>query len=472
MNKINYKSDFDFIAVLRGYDAEGNEVNIGFPEYDWKMKISSSGQCQAHNRKFVASYIGGKAKNCFNDNGRIHIVCQDHCLPVGELRAEMISYVPNEMYVDNEQYVVTTHSLDIELVDEEDTTNQDFQAVLQMPIVVVGNGGGADMTKYLLKTEAEKTYAKKTDIPTDVVSNATLKNYATTEQLKTKQDALTAGEGIALKNNVISCTLDTKLYKVVVDLPAKGEENKIYLVESNEKGAQNIYIEYAYINGSWEILGEYRASVNLEPYALKTDIPTKFSQLENDLGIVDEIYELPFSPQSSGTMSQSQLDAIKDHKAVAFTKGIVRYVGTHIVNDGTNCIIRGINPAENGHCGYFALVIKQDLTYTFNLYEPSVPESETYVLNFTIKDGVNTGAYDATEYANLRQAIEKGKLIIIGGAVTRVTADSQAMASDYVVIRYSTPRISEDNKSVTISFYELKFSATEYTSKAIHKTIG
>ena len=35
-----------------------------------------------------------------------------------------------------------------------------------------------------------------------------------------------------------------------------------------------------------------------------------------------------------------------------------------------------------------------------------------------------------------------------------------------------THRISEDNKSVTISFYELKFSATEYTSKAIHKTVG
>lgn len=65
-------------------------------------------------------------------------------------------------------------------------------------------------------------------------------------------------------------------------MPDTGEENKIYLVESNTQGEQNIYIEYAYINNAWEILGEYRASVNLEPYALKTEIPKKLSQLEND----------------------------------------------------------------------------------------------------------------------------------------------------------------------------------------------
>lgn len=93
---------------------------------------------------------------------------------------------------------------------------------------------------------------------------------------------LSAGEGIKIENNTISCTLDTTLYKVVVNLPDTGEENKIYLVESNTQGEQNIYIEYAYINNAWEILGEYRASVNLEPYALKTEIPKKLSQLEND----------------------------------------------------------------------------------------------------------------------------------------------------------------------------------------------
>lgn len=104
---------------------------------------------------------------------------------------------------------------------------------------------------------------------------------------------------------------------------------------------------------------------------------------------------------------------------------------------------------------------------------------ETYVLNFNVADGINTGSYSEDDYNALRAAIEAGKLIIVAGSATRVTADSQAMADDYVVIRYSTPRISDDNTSVTLSVYELKFGLlntgdTEYTysSKAIHKTIS
>lgn len=270
-----------------------------------------------------------------------------------------------------------------------------------------------DLSEYLKKTEANSLYQLKgnyalvRDIPTKVSQLTNDSRYITVSgipddyvkqnQLKTKQDVLTAGEGINITNNVIKCTLDTSLYKVVVSLPSVGEENKIYLVESKAKSISNVYIEYAYINGQWETLGEYRAEINLEPYALKSELPTKTSQLEND----------------SNFATKAEL-----------------------------------------------------------------PQAETYVLNFTIKDGVNTGAYDATEYANLRSAIENGKLIIIGGAVTRVTADSQAMAADYVVIRYSTPRISDDNKSVTISFYELKFGIIDsdgtykYQSKAIHKTIS
>lgn len=79
-----------------------------------------------------------------------------------------------------------------------------------------------------------------------------------------------------------SCTLDTKLYKIVTELPAVGEEHKIYLIESSVQGEQNIYTEYGYINGAWEELGQYRAKIDLEPYALKTEMSTKTSQLVND----------------------------------------------------------------------------------------------------------------------------------------------------------------------------------------------
>lgn len=263
-------------------------------------------------------------------------------------------------------------------------------------IIIEGGNGNVDLSGYVTKLDADKAYQPKgdyalnTNIPTKVSQLTNDSEFVNKEELATKQDTLTPGQGISIDNNVVSCTLDTKLYKIVTELPAVGEEHKIYLIESSVQGEQNIYTEYGYINGAWEELGQYRAKIDLEPYALKTEIPTKTSELVNDSNFA--------------------------------TKA-------------------------------------------------DIPPVETYVLNFTIQDGIDTGAYDATEYAKLRAAIEAGKLIIIGGAVTRVTADSQAMAADYVVIRYGTPRIGDDNNTVTWSVYELKFSATTYESKAIHKVI-
>lgn len=442
MKRINYKSDFDFIAKLTAKNANGESVEVGYPDYDFEL-IITSGATAIPLRSFVASVIGGVVKNCYNDNGLLHVVCNNHNLNVGQLAIEFKSYIPNRIYPDGIQTIVTTQAMDIELVSTDSNTDT-VETELQLPIHVMGEGGSPDLSKYLTKTYAEEVYAKTEDIPEKV---SELKNdagyitkddipsvelpdnlvtmdeltkyqpkgdYATTDQLNGKQDALTAGDGISIANNVISCTLDTSLYVVVSELPSVGVANKIYLIESNESGEQNIYTEYAYINDEWEKLGQYRAEINLSPYltkedaestyqpkgdyALKTDVPTKTSELTND----------------------SDFATLTD-----------------------------------------------------------IPDTETYVLNFTIQDGVNTGAYSKDEYDKLRAAIVAGKLIIIGGTVTRVTADSQAMAADYVVIRYSTPRISDDSKSVTISVYELKFGLlnsgdTDYTyaSKAIHRTIS
>ena len=90
-------------------------------------------------------------------------------------------------------------------------------------------------------------------------------------EVATKQDKLTAGEGIAISGNTISCTLDTSLYSVVTTLPTTGEANKIYLVEAKTSGDTNVYIEYAYVNSTWEKLGEHKAEMDLTPYLTKQD---------------------------------------------------------------------------------------------------------------------------------------------------------------------------------------------------------
>lgn len=282
-----------------------------------------------------------------------------------------------------------------------------------------------DLSEYLKKTEANSiyqvkgNYALKSDIPTipkvptkvgELINDTgyiTIRDiptdHVTEEQLRTKQDILTAGQGIKIENNIVSSTLDLTLIRLVTELPIENIElNKIYMVPSSVGGSSNVYTEWVYVkpddeSGYWEKLGEYKVEIDLTPYALKESIPTKTSQLTNDSNFITT---------------------------------------------------------------------------------EDIPDSETYVLNFNVQDGVNTGSYTKENYDALRAAIDAGKLIIVAGTVTRVTADSQAKAADYVVIRYSTPRISDDNSSVTISFYELKFGILDsdgtykYQSKAIHKTIS
>lgn len=148
------------------------------------------------------------------------------------------------------------------------------------------------------------------------------------QDISGKQDKLTPGEGISIIEGVISCTHDKTLYKIVTELPDEGEEHKIYLIVSDEQDEYNVYDEYAYVNGAWEQLGKYKATIDLTPYAKKEDIPNDYlsyneqsltdeqkAQVKTNLGIVDTaskeemlvmkayIYDL------SGNLTQAQVES-------------------------------------------------------------------------------------------------------------------------------------------------------------------
>lgn len=72
----------------------------------------------------------------------------------------------------------------------------------------------------------------------------------------------------------------TKLKKeVVTSLPTTGKDDVIYLIK-NKSDTNNVYTEYLWIGGKWEIIGDTK--IDLSGYATKEEIPTKVSQLEND----------------------------------------------------------------------------------------------------------------------------------------------------------------------------------------------
>ena len=107
-----------------------------------------------------------------------------------------------------------------------------------------------------------------------------------------------AADGTAVKatadasGNVITTTYATKSevsaipkfkIEVVQSLPATGDAATIYLVVTGDE-SQNLYTEYIYVNNAWEKLGTQ--TVDLSAYALKTEIPTAVSDLDNDLNFV------------------------------------------------------------------------------------------------------------------------------------------------------------------------------------------
>lgn len=86
------------------------------------------------------------------------------------------------------------------------------------------------------------------------------------------------GTGLSIQRNEsgvyqLNVTLDPTIFYVVdalPDTPAVGNENKICLVP-NSSFEDNIYNEYIWVNNSWELLGEYRATIDLTPYLTIAD---------------------------------------------------------------------------------------------------------------------------------------------------------------------------------------------------------
>jgi len=130
MKKINYKSDFDFILRLRSCDGQ----EVGWPGYDWTAKFYTSQKVNP----FMASCRDGVCVNCYNDNGQIHIVCNNHRLGAGRLSVEFHAELPNGIYPDGVQDLYEPQPIDIELVSGAGDCPSEMEVDVLLPYI---NGG-------------------------------------------------------------------------------------------------------------------------------------------------------------------------------------------------------------------------------------------------------------------------------------------------------------------------------------------
>ena len=124
-----------------------------------------------------------------------------------------------------------------------------------------------NLSDYVTNGELQPVSDKVDDISTKVAD-------ISTKIIKKGSLGTINGKSIENGNNII---IDLSLFKAVDQLPVSDiDTNKIYLLPNPAGADNNTYIEYMYINGRWEVVGEYKAKLSLDGYYTKEQTDEKF----------------------------------------------------------------------------------------------------------------------------------------------------------------------------------------------------
>lgn len=106
--RVNFHSDFDFIIKL----TVGGE-EISFPDWDWRCDVFT----EDSPRPYRASCIDGNCINCYNDEGRIHITCDNHRLRPGLVHIHFRAMPQETTFADGNKLTASIANTSIVLVE-------------------------------------------------------------------------------------------------------------------------------------------------------------------------------------------------------------------------------------------------------------------------------------------------------------------------------------------------------------------
>lgn len=221
--------------------------------------------------------------------------------------------------------------------------------------------------------------------------------------------------------------IDTQIALVVDKLPTTDiKTNKIYLVRKNETGQNNAYIEYVYINNSWEKFGEYAPSIDLSEYSLKSQTVSSAAfvansgntqlQLTNANGSKSSIYvpiaETP-GVSSSGQLTSGQNGFMSVSDKVKLN-GIAESANNYVLKKATASDLGGIKigfTANSSSKNYPVTLNSNDKAYVHVPWTDTQTDISNCVKNN--EDGIING--DLTVNGNLSTSdadivINSGKL--------------------------------------------------------------
>ena len=149
-----------------------------------------------------------------------------------------------------------------------DVRVKDPQIGTRTPQILISRKGGEYLRGDVLDANATTELAKSIHIPDIDKINDKLEQTVKKDQIGQPNGVA----GLDGNGNIPTSQLgnvDVDIFMIVNELPTENiKNNKIYCIKDTESTDENnTYIEYAYINGSWEKVGEFKADPDLSGYA-------------------------------------------------------------------------------------------------------------------------------------------------------------------------------------------------------------
>lgn len=154
-----------------------------------------------------------------------------------------------------------------------DVRVKDPQIGTRTPQILISRKSGEYLRGDVLDANATTELAKSIHMPDIDKINEKLEHTVNKDQIGQPNGVA----GLDGNGNIPTSQLgnvDVDIFMIVNELPTENiKNNKIYCIKDTESTDENnTYIEYAYINGSWEKVGEFKADPDLSGYAKLTDI--------------------------------------------------------------------------------------------------------------------------------------------------------------------------------------------------------
>lgn len=273
--------------------------------------------------------------------------------------------------------------------------------------------------KLAIKASETTLDGKITNVAT-IANNGVIAAAGALEEAKKKiaKGALATINGQSLENGG-NIELDFTVAEFVTKLPdvATASKSKIYLVASSESGTQNTYAEYIKITvdgtDKFEKLGEYKAEMDLTPYAKVVDLTAHTGNTSNPHGVTKTQVGLGnVDNTSDSTKANTSGNPIHDAiaKKVDATK-IASTTSLGLIKAGTTS---GNNYGVNVNASTGAATVNVPWT-DLNVYQAFLPESDTHTYSI-----LGSGEMSLTEGKAAKSVYLKGLTFTPNGNVLSV----------------------------------------------------